>query len=752
MSATKLEIKMPWPRRLLEQRLPGHLLAHQIRFHAWLIVCLAFALQCLVPAAHAELQFDTFFGYDGIVREAGWFPVACEVFNDGPPFNAVIEISSGNFRADQVRRIPLELPTNTRKRIVIPMFASGARFFQWNVRLLDDRGKVHAERPNIQPKTLAWEGILLGALSRSFAGLPSLPEIRQNRTELKPQAARMVVEQFPDNPIALEGLNVLYLNSEKALELKVNQVAAILSWIREGGHLIVGVEQLTDVNSTPWLQQLLPCDLNNVVNLTVDEPLQRWLRQDESSDAVYRIGMLGSRQRATFAGQNAYASLNPDPAFAQAQMSVATGTLRDGRAILEAQGRPLVIVAKRGRGEVSVLTFSPEREPFRSWKNRPWFWSKIIGVPAEWYAAPEFQTYAGTSLDGVFGALIDSRQVRKLPVQWLLLLLVVYLIVIGPFDQYWLKRIGRQMLTWITFPTYVVLFSLLIYFIGYKLRAGETEWNELHVVDVLPRAGNRAELRGRTFASVYSSSNAKYPVAFTPSSPDVASQTHATIRGELLDMYGSGKENSRANVEQSGNLFKAEIFVPVWTSLLYVNDWILPATTPLEASVTAKGAGWELTVQNRLDRPLADARLVILGVVFELGALPPGEKKSFTLDSAKGLSLQTFVVQHGSRFQEAVTQRRNPLGDNLRGWLENPSLNATVASFASFLQTHPQQRGFVSPPGFDLTPLIQRGDAVLFAWDANHSFTNPINGFTPPRNQRNTLLRLAIQIDAAPKG
>ena len=48
--------------------------------------------------------------------------------------------------------------------------------------------------------------------------------------------------------------------------------------------------------------------------------------------------------------------------------------------------------------------------------------------------------------------MIDSKQVRKLPVEWLLLLLIVYLVVIGPLDQYWLKRIKRPMLTWITFP------------------------------------------------------------------------------------------------------------------------------------------------------------------------------------------------------------------------------------------------------------------------------------------------------------
>ena len=51
--------------------------------------------------------------------------------------------------------------------------------------------------------------------------------------------------------------------------------------------------------------------------------------------------------------------------------------------------------------------------------------------------------------------MMDSRQVHKLPVGWLLLLLLVYLVVIGPFDRFWLKRIGKPMLTWITFPCYV---------------------------------------------------------------------------------------------------------------------------------------------------------------------------------------------------------------------------------------------------------------------------------------------------------
>jgi hypothetical protein len=47
--------------------------------------------------------------------------------------------------------------------------------------------------------------------------------------------------------------------------------------------------------------------------------------------------------------------------------------------------------------------------------------------------------------------------------------------------------------------------------------------------------------------------------------------------------------------------------------------------------------------------------------------------------------------------------------------------------------------------------LVDRGDAVLLAWDANGSYTKPVNQFNPPRLHRNTLLRLAVT-HSAPTG
>ena len=114
----------------------------------------------------------------------------------------------------------------------------------------------------------------------------------------------------------------------------------------------------------------------------------------------------------------------------------------------------------------------------------------------------------------------------------------------------------------------MVLFSLLIYFIGYKLRAGESEWNELHLVDVLPK-GEQAELRGRTYASVYSPANQRYALARP------ARVRHVPQR--VRRRWNRAQSSEKATVLQKGDSFKAEIFVPVWTSQLFVSDWWQPA-------------------------------------------------------------------------------------------------------------------------------------------------------------------------------
>jgi len=745
MVDTPLQIRNPKPRS------PSSL---SWLSHAWIRLGLIVLCLGVATPARAAMQFDVFLGYggqpsglDGVVREAGWFPVACEVFNDGPSFNAVFELSSSQ-KGGQSRRMIVELPTNTRKRFLLPAFAGAGTYSVWDARLIDERRKVRAKKEGIHPNGLAADSILLGAVPRSFGGLPKFPEMKSNnnRSAVQPAVARLPVEHFPDEPTTLESLDAIYLNSEKALELKVSQAAALLAWLHQGGHLILAVEQPSEVNANSWLRPLLPCELANVSSLKTSREIVQWLSAGDTQEFEMsrQRGNAGPRPARPDRGKPinsiGYSAdrLALDPEFEQVEFAVATGSMRDGEVLLAQQGTPLIVSAKRGRGQITVLLFSPEREPFRSWKNRDWFWAKLGRVPPSWFGASQVLAYGGQSVDGIFGAMIDSRQVRKLPVQWLLLLLVVYLLVIGPLDQYWLKRINKQMLTWVTFPAYVALFSLLIYYIGYKLRAGETEWNELHLVDILPR-GEQAEWRGRSYASVYSPVNASYKVT--------GEQRQATLRGEFMSSWSGSQEGSRADVLQRSRGFAAEIAVPVWTSQLFASDWWQPGDYPFTATVSPQGRNWQITVQNHLSRELKELRLVVQNRIYTLGNLPPNKVSTFTVEQ-NGMLLRDFVVQNAGQFLGAVQSRQRAFGDNTSRWLDLSSANLAAVSFvAQWANPDQNQRNFIYPAGLELSSLIERGDAVLLAWDPDNAPSGGLlNQFKTVRSHRNTMLRLAVSV------
>jgi hypothetical protein len=563
---------------------------------------------------------------------------------------------------------------------------------------------------------------------------------------------------FPDNPLVLEGLSALYLNSERAAELSLNQVNAIFAWLNAGGHLIVAVEQPADISTSPWLKTLFPCDVKELRNVQSHPELQEWLRQtaaqvisaEETDPGVqysrrygvpppYRNypGRAGTLPEATTAIVSPFADLRDDPAFEGAALQVAVGRVREGTVEVQSGDTPLIVTAPRGRGRVTALMFSPEREPVRSWKHLDTFWAKMADVPGVWYTGGDINLHASWSSDGIFGAMIDTRQVHRLPIFWLLLLLAGYLIVIGPLDQHWLKRIGKPMLTWITFPCYVVIFSLVIYLIGYKLRAGESEWNELHVVDVLPTETG-AELRGHTYSAVYSPSNQRYTLA--------SQQHYAAFRNSFVALFTMGGSSDKASITQIGDGFKADVFVPVWTSELYVSDWWQPSEMPLTATIRPKGQGWEVNAENRTDHKISQMQLVVADRIYDLGELAPGEAKTFAQDAAQGKPLREFVFNQSLNFREAVQSRQNPLGSD-RAQLNDKPTGAMAASFLGQLAyAHNAEEVFLSPPGLDLTPALDHGNAFLLAWAPDYAPIKPMYQFKPRRSVRDTLWRVGLTL------
>ena len=98
--------------------------------------------------------------------------------------------------------------------------------------------------------------------------------------------------------------------------------------------------------------------------------------------------------------------------------------------------------------------------------------------------------------------------------------------------------------------------------------------------------------------------------------------------------------------------------------------------------------------------------------------------------------------------------RQNQFGGQNAGHITDV-FDSTVA--ASFLQManvsqDPSQpfnqfnyiSRFVTPPGFDLTPQMKRGDAVVLAWLPNETLAPSLNQFAPRYSRKDTQNAAAI--------
>lgn len=728
-----------------------------------LLLFLTFSPRC------GAFQFDVFIGYGGVVREVGWFPVWCEVKNDGPAFTGTIEIAKAQFGAEQKHQLILELPTDTKKRITFPLFYSGG-FPRWNVKLRDESGEVRKEL-RIDAKEVAWEGVIMGAVSRTFAGTPQFPQFQKSNGRLQPQVGRIIinqlVNQFPDTQIALESLSSLYLNSEQALRLTQNQADAISSWVAFGGHLFLAIEQPTDVLATEWLQPLCPFRPEGFGRVLAGDSFQKWLEDDSRRSLPPRTisGAMGNLLDSAIDNSSSSRPLNSPPlpggradfkvsfdyskilekrrskneAFKNEIMPIVTGQRLDGEVLLEAKNLPLIITAPRGRGQVTVLTFSPEREPFLSWENKNWFWAKLNRVAPEWFGDWELTHYGGHSLDGAFHSLIESRQIRKLPVSWLILLLAVYLAIIGPFDYWILKKVNRQMLTWATFPAYVVLFSLLIYFIGYRLRAGDTEWNELHIVDAVP-TGQTAQLRGRSYMAIYSPANAEYDVRCP--FPDSA------FRPRFLGPSQGGQESGKSDILISASGVKARISVPVWMNQLHVSDWTHTAPSPFAARLVEHSSNKiAIHLENRGTQAVEAIGIAAKGRFHRIEGLAPGESRTEHLSPNSGPTLRQFVRQEGRDYSKALKSQQRHLGDTFR--IDGAERHSMVFPFISYWEDSAFRhnrggRGFLFPNGMELSSVAEQGEVVVLAYCPDFFSLPWLNEFPAVRKNRGTLLRLTL--------
>ena len=170
---------------------------------------------------------------------------------------------------------------------------------------------------------------------------------------------------------------------------------------------------------------------------------------------------------------------------------------------------PLVVRGPYGFGRVTLIALDVDQKPFSDWPDRSLFWVRALDLRPQRpsTAAAGTPMGGGRAVLSVWASPTSSSQLRValeqfpgvklIPFGWVAFFIFLYILLIGPGDYFFLKKVLKRMeLTWITFPTIVVTVSLLAYYAAYVLKGNDLLVNKVDVVDIDQAAGL---VRGNTW-------------------------------------------------------------------------------------------------------------------------------------------------------------------------------------------------------------------------------------------------------------
>ncbi|MEW6228952.1 MAG: hypothetical protein AB1700_12835 [Bacillota bacterium] len=151
---------------------------------------------------------------------------------------------------------------------------------------------------------------------------------------------------LPEDPLGYEGVVAVVLPLSCALRVSVAQVAALDSWTRQGGDLVLLGDAGTPLPLPPPLSDLVPVEIVGQAMMASFPSLSRRYGGDSVAQA---------------------------PAVALA------GHLKgEARAVVEDAGVPLLAAMRWGAGEITLMAFDPSSAPFCNWPGLARLWQEIL--------------------------------------------------------------------------------------------------------------------------------------------------------------------------------------------------------------------------------------------------------------------------------------------------------------------------------------------------------------------------------------
>lgn len=450
------------------------------------------------------------------------------------------------------------------------------------------------------------------------------------------------VRDMPRNWFGYQGADMVFLSTSNADF--VNELLgdkqrhnALMEWVVRGGKLMIAAGR-NSPNAEEVIKEVAKEDEDAKVKLARIKVIAGGLK-------VSRLQGIETYVRGQF----------PPPLEAAVDKDGAPGTMlianlqrrpgKDVEILAEmgdgAEKHPLLVRIPYGTGQVLLAAFDIDQAPFSTWGGQNDFWKRVqddMGLalttadnlpPRNWGGG--FDQATSNDVGGNLLSLLQAfPDVSNISFGWVALFIFVYIIVVGPLDYFFLKKVVKRLeLTWITFPTVVLVVSVIAYFTAYALKGNDLLINKADLVDI-DLEGQTGY--GHTWFTLFSPRIQNYTVGIEPAAPvwaktpgddDRASAVLLGWMGKPDDSYGGmGRSRSQSLFRRTYTYAPDAtglegVPIQVWSMKSFDGSWVRPVnpeTPPFKADLKFGGEDNRRpvgTITNQLPFDLIDVHLIV---------------------------------------------------------------------------------------------------------------------------------------------
>jgi hypothetical protein len=460
------------------------------------------------------------------------------------------------------------------------------------------------------------------------------------------------VEQMPTQWFGYDAVDVVFLGTgsrtfTESLAGDDKRWNALAEWVRRGGKLVLSAGRNQHLVSALDKQQpLLPVTVTGE-KVKLPEPpgdlggsgLHHLSWKGGSNDfrLTERRGANGERQPIELA------KLQPKDASDKA---LRPDEYREYEQLVpdpRAPGPPLLVRGTYGMGQVLLASTDLVQLSFNERdKSSEEFWRRLrLELGADREAPQQVANFGGAFYTGASD--ISTRLHRSLehfediPVigfGWVALFILLYIVVVGPLDYLFLKKVVKRLeLTWITFPAVVLIISVAAYFTAYWIKGDKLKINKVDVVDIDLFT---EQAYGHTWFTLFSPRIDHYTIgvepasAWSPGSTGSAASLVSWMDRPEAEAMGRSRSQSffrRTYDYEPGATGLRGVPIQVWSTKTFAASWQAPTRKQLFSHNLKHPANnpelFSGTITSHLPVELRDVVILYRGVRYELKTLPP---------------------------------------------------------------------------------------------------------------------------------